>query len=865
MLNRRIGLLAMVAVVPLLVWGAGILLLPGTTAGRLWPMTLALSLVIWGLSYLLARQQAVGHRLTGSPGLFVDLVEAAPDSILVHRDNRILYANRRALEFFNISSYEPFTETSLMEFIHPRYHDLVIARQQEVLRTREPSPAAEMTVVMLDGTLKDIFASTTTINLKGQQALLTFFRDITEQAATRRELLDSRERLQLAIEAAQDGVWDWDVPSGRMVYSRAWAGMLGFELEELQADQNAWLYLIHPDDHPRSNALLDAHLNGDLPTYETEVRLRHKEGHYIWVLDRGRVVDRDEEGRPLRMTGTHRNITARKEAELALEIRNRIAEIFLISEEKTVYRKLLETVIQGCDCQAGFFATVKDNGSLKILATQPERELYPQPGSTPSIHPSDVPSFMTEVITGQRGLILDRPHYVSPINQEFQTALVVPVISRHTVIGLFMLGNKSQGFFESERAQVESLATYMAPILQSHLTSEMRELQLRQAQKMEALGALAGGISHDFNNILQAIMGFTTLAREEAPEESLIATDLERALKAARRGQDLVQRILLFSRREEQEQHPVDAHAIMVEALELLMPSMPSTIEVRPLFDDKCGRIMADPSQINQVVMNLATNAYHAMEEDGGVLEIGLKLVDSADIKLEDSDLAGHRQLVKIWVSDTGPGISPQQKERVFEPFFTTKEVGRGTGLGLSVVHGIVISHRGEVQIDSRVGKGTEVAVYLPLHQSPRRSAAADLAAAGSLTAVRPGSHILFIDDEEDIASIGKAMLEKQGYRVTALNDSAIALDTVRLSPQDFDMVVTDLTMPQVTGLHLAREIGILRQDLPVILITGLGDDKILHLESYPNISEVVHKPFSSVDLGTAVNRVMPEGPLGGF
>ncbi len=852
----------MVIAVPFMIWGTAIIFLPGITVDRLGPMTLVLSLLIWGLAFLLTQRQEGGRRLNEDPGLFINLVEAAPDAIIVHRDNRVLYANQRTLDFFGVSSYQHFAETSLLEFIHPHYHEIIIDRQQEALRTGQSSEALEVTVIMLDGTQREIFANTIAINFKGRKALLTFFRDITEQAATRQELLDSRERLQLALEAARDGVWDWDLRSGRMVYSQAWANMLGYDLQEWQSGQNAWLSLIHPDDHARSTALLDAHLNGNLPIYETEVRLRHKAGHYIWVLDRGQVVDRDDEGRPLRMTGTQRDITSRKEAELALEIRNRIAEVFLISDEKTVYHELLETVIKGCDCQVGFFATVKENGSLRILATQPERELYPQPGASHKIAPSEVPPFLAEIIAGQRGAILEHPHHFTPIGQEFQTALVVPVISRHTVIGLFMLGNKLQGFFASDRALVESLATYMAPILQSHLTGEMREAQLRQAQKMEALGSLAGGISHDFNNILQAIMGFTALAREEVPADSLIASDLERVLRAARRGQDLVRRILLFSRREEQEQHPVKIRTIMEEALELLTPSLPSTIEVRIRLGQDCGYILADPAQIHQVIMNLATNAYNAMEADGGVLEIGLRLVESADVELEDPFLADGRQLVMIWVSDTGPGIPPAEVERVFEPFYTTKEVGQGTGLGLSVVHGIIMNHRGEVQIDSQEGQGTKVTIYLPLHQPLPADKPATVPVENPAVE-RQNVHILFVDDEEDIASIGKAMLEKPGYRVTALSDSSLALDLVRRNPHDFDMVITDLTMPKVTGLHMAQEIGILRKDLPVVLITGLGDNQDLLLESYPNISAVIPKPFSSADLGAAVNRVIPESPDG--
>jgi len=199
---------------------------------------------------------------------------------------------------------------------------------------------------------------------------------MTEAAITRKELLDSRERLQLALEATQDGVWDWDIPSGQMIYNDTWAKMLGIELADLKTDESTWLSLIHPEDHARSNALFQAHLRGDLPQYESEVRLRHKKGHYIWVLDRGRVVSRDEHGKPVRMTGTHRDITARKEAELALEIRNRITEIFLLEEDQGKYQLLLETIVRGSNCGSGFFATIDQENDLQIWAVYPPKESF---------------------------------------------------------------------------------------------------------------------------------------------------------------------------------------------------------------------------------------------------------------------------------------------------------------------------------------------------------------------------------------------------------------------------------------------------------------------------------------------------------
>ncbi len=642
------------------------------------------------------------------------LVENSPDNIIIHRNNKILFANKNALDFFGLDSIQPFLNASIFDFIHPQYMDLISQRQKKIVETGRPSDLTEISINMLDKSSRQVSVSSSSISYQGEPALLTFFRDISDQVAIREELLSSRERLQLALDAAQDGVWDWDIPQGKMIYSKIWASMLGYDLDELQTDKSTWLFLIHPEDHARATTLLDAHLRGDIHQYETEVRLRHKNGYYIWVLDRGRVVSRDEHGLPLRMTGTHRNITARKEAELALEIRNRIAEAFLIGEDPSKYQILLETIVKGAECSCGVFATFDEDNSLRVWSVYPKAgsaDSFQQPIRIPKL---EIPDFLDPVTQEHRSIILDSPHLMNPLDIEFQTALVVPITNHENIIGLLILGNKVQGFYESDRSLVESLAGYMAPILQSHLTSEMRELQLRQAQKMEALGALAGGIAHDFNNILQAILGFSALAKDDAPADGTIAHDLQKVLKAARRGQDLVQRILLFSRREEQEQHAVDINSIAREAVQLIAPTIPSTIEVRSLLEDKCGQIMADPSQINQIIMNLATNAFHAMETDGGVLEVGLRLLTQGDSEFEVPETLKKMDVVVLWVKDTGCGIDHQEMDRVFDPFFTTKEVGRGTGLGLSVVHGIVVNHGGEVQISSTEGKGTTVRIFLP-------------------------------------------------------------------------------------------------------------------------------------------------------
>ncbi len=853
-MRKTLGIILAILTLPLLAWTVSSAWEAWRVghSGFLWSLLLATgSLISYGI------WQRFFHKPTwfiGSDKQYLALVETSPDNIIIHRHNRILFANQNTLDFFGIENIKPFQKTSLFNFVKPQFVDLVAQRQNQVLNTHQPSELTEIEVNMLDDSARQVSISSTAIDFKGETAMLTFFRDISDQVAIREELMASRERLQLALDAAQDGVWDWDITEGRMVYSKTWANMLGYDLDELQTDKSTWLFLIHPEDHANANALLEAHLHGGSPQYEAEVRLRHKSGHYIWVLDRGQVVSRDEQGRPQRMTGSQRNVTARKEAEQALEIRNRIAEIFLIGQDPKKYQLLLETVIKGTESSCGFLGTIDEDQSLRIWSVFPATSTDENLQQTLRIPSKEIPGFLDPVTRDHGSIIIDSPHMMAPLDIEFQTSLVVPITSQENIIGIFMLGNKAQGFFDSDRSLVESLASYMAPILQSHLTSEIREIQLRQAQKMEALGALAGGIAHDFNNILQAIMGFSALAKDEAPAGGTMEHDLKKVLKAARRGQDLVQRILLFSRREEQEQHSVDINTIARDAVDLLTPTIPSTIEVRSLFANDCGRIMADPTQINQIIMNLATNAFHAMERDGGVMEIGLDLLKKGDRDVEIPESLKEKDVVMLWVKDTGCGISPAEMDRVFDPFYTTKEVGRGTGLGLSVVHGIVVNHGGEVQINSLQGKGTTVTIILPrLPVKEERAMSATSTSGANL----PSARIMFVDDEEDITAIGRAMLEKIGYKVTTMSDSSSALSEIQKRPNDFDLVITDLTMPRLTGLQLAEEITMVRPDLPVVLITGMGDGMKQKMKDHPHIKGIIHKPFGLEALQQTIIDVM--------
>ncbi len=381
------------------------------------------------------------------------------------------------------------------------------------------------------------------------------------------------------------------------------------------------------------------------------------------------------------------------------------------------------------------------------------------------------------------------------------------------------------------------------------VSNEVRlEKQVRQSQKLEALGTLAGGIAHDFNNVLTPILGYTEMAVDDLPPGSRVRESLTRVLSAAERARDLVKQILAFSRRGEQERHSIHLAPLVRETLKLVSATLPKTIEIRSRIDDQADLAVADATQIHQVLLNLCTNAWHAMGDEGGVLEVSLEAVDGA----EGAPAGPH---VHLAVRDTGCGIPAGVLERIFEPFFTTKPVGEGTGLGLSAVHGIVRGHGGVVTVESEPGAGSTFHVYLPL-------------SAGQATADRTEEppprgteRVLFVDDEEAIADLGRQSLESLGYRVTATTSSLEALELFRRDPHAFDVVVTDQTMPELTGANLARELLTLRPDLPIVLCTGFSRAVNSDSARQLGVRRFLPKPASIGDLGRAVRQALDTAP----
>jgi hypothetical protein len=378
------------------------------------------------------------------------------------------------------------------------------------------------------------------------------------------------------------------------------------------------------------------------------------------------------------------------------------------------------------------------------------------------------------------------------------------------------------------------------------------ENQLRQAQKMEAVGTLAGGIAHDFNNILGAVMGYAELALDHSRDRPQVVEDLEQLLLAAKRGRSLVDGILRFSRRMEPRRQPVDVGQVVAETSRLLRSTLPATIDLQVRLAPDTPRTLADVAALHQVVMNLATNAAHAMPQ-GGTLEIGLEHRYVRDSTARSRPGLREGPHLVLTVRDTGHGMDRETLERAVEPFFTTKPAGTGSGLGLTMVHGMLRDHGGTLDLDSQPGTGTTVRCYLPAvpMDGDEEERIETRARRGS------GQHVLYLDDEDSLAELGKRRLQAIGYRVTSCTDPTAALAAVRAAPDRFDLVVTDYWMPHMIGIDFARAVTELRPDLPVLLLTGYMDDLPEDALRAAGVIGVARKPVTLDELGEAVQRAL--------
>ena len=915
-------------------------------------------------------------------------------------------------------------------------------------------------------------------------------------AAQQAQHRDDAERLELALRGADLGLWDFDMASGRSVVDERWASMLGLRLDELVGDNTDWSARVHPDDRERVFALQDAHCQGLSPRFEATYRMRHRDGHWVWILDRGKVLARDAGGAPQRMVGTHMDISRRmgrrealrrSEQSLAITLQSigdgvlatdragsitrmnaaaerltgwtaaeatgrPLVEVFRICdadsrvpEQDPVTRALedgemvapgentlllardgreiriaesaapiraVDGEVQGVvlvfsdvtahhsaqralrdreeqlalvtdalpspvarvdlagrylfvnaafgrwlgrpahdligrtqlevlgaerfqvlsphvqRARAGetvHFETVVDSahaGPLQAMVT-----LVPDRGADGRVRGhialttdvgelkraeaesraaqedlratlAAVPDLMFEVDrdgrihsynSGRRDLLLAPPeHFIGRTVSE-----VLPPDAAHTVAEALdqadrhghsagaqyaLTQDSVQRWFELSVARKRAvdgrlprfiaLARDVTERNQAEAERQALERQLREAHKMESIGTLAGGIAHDFNNILAAILGNVALAQQDLAPGHAALTSLEQIQRVSLRARTLVQQILAFSRRQPHALATLELRPVVEDALALLRATLPAGVRLKTRFASAALPVECDATQIEQVLMNLCTNAWHALPARHGRIEIGLDAVQlDADAARAAGEIApgGHAHL---WVTDNGSGMDGSTLARIFDPFFTTKPVGQGTGLGLSVVHGIVRAHRGGITVDSTPGAGSTFHLYLPLatgtavHETPLPPPkAAAVPAPVTVTAAGAGQRVLYVDDDEVMLLMVERLLERAGFVVGCCVDAAQALARVQAEPEAIDIVVTDYNMPEMSGIELARALLRVRPGLPIVISTGHVTELLRAQATELGVRTVMNKESTFDELAPLLQAMLAAVP----
>jgi PAS domain S-box-containing protein len=701
-------------------------------------------------------------------------------------------------------------------------------RLREIFEGRQSPPLTgtyELEVFTKQGRQRTWEMSTQFLNGDGRlSGIESIARDITGRKQAEERLRLSEAQLAEAQRIGHVGSWEYRVADRQFRMSAEARRLLGMEENSETCRPGRVLARLHPHGLKAARLALRRLLQGEK---DVGVDQRVRLGSGLERVVHGRMEAQfDEAGRCVRLRGTILDITERDHAQEQLRMLSQAVEQSPAIVMITDTRGAIEYVNQK-------FVEVTGYSCAEATGRNPR---FLKSGLTPLEVYQDM----------WKNILLGRPWSGELRNQKkngetyWEQMVITPIKDRQgQTIRLLALKEDI-----TERKRAETLKVQL-------------ETQLRQAQKMEALGTLAGGIAHDFNNILGAIAGYNELARLDAQAQPEILESLDQIAKASARAKDLVQQILAFSRQSKQERKPIRLQTIVQECLKLLRSTLPANIEIVPNFQGEPLVVMADPIQIHQVVMNLCANAAHAMRGQPGRLTVGLQAFE-ADVSFTrlhpDLSVGPYARLL---VGDTGHGMDAATLKRIFDPFFTTKAPGEGTGLGLAVVHGIVEDHHGAIVVESAPRAGTTFQIFFPSYAAKETSA---LPAPPAAPRGR-GEHILFVDDEPALCLVAQKLLQNWGYRVTTQCQATDALTRFRAQPYGFDLVITDLSMPGMSGVDFAAELIKIRPELPVLLASGFVSSLTSESAAARGIREIMLKPVSPAELSRTVDRILHSQP----
>ena len=745
-------------------------------------------------------------------------------------DGVLIDFNNAALEMFGLSSDQFLGRTSLdpkWNVINEDGGILPGDKHPSMVALQTGEPVRNYIVGVYNPCTKDynwlVVNAIPQFNKAGEKPYQVFvtLQDITNFKRSEKELRESEKELQLTLDATADGIWSWCFKTNELYFSSNYYKMLGYMPDEFPANFENWINQIHKDDKEKALEVANEFLKQKPDLYNNEFRMRTKNGDYRWMKTSAKVVERDENGDAVYMIGNHEDITEKK---LALDA---------LIKGQARFELAMRSVNDGL-----WDWNVKTNEiyfspAWKKMLGYEDYEIENKFSEWERLtDPKDVKrswGMLKEVFEGKR------KSFKNEFKMRHKAGHWVDILARADVI------NDENG----EGARV--IGTHV------DITERKRlEEQLQQSQKMESIGTLAGGIAHDFNNILFPIVGYTEMLMEDVPENSPFKDSLNEIYNGALRARDLVQQILAFSRQGASELNLIRPQTIVKEALKLIRATIPTTISLSQNIQSDCNAIKADPTKIHQIVMNLTTNAYHAMENDGGELKVVLKEVKLGQQDLKYTDLTPGRYAC-LTISDTGIGITKDVIDKIFDPFFTTKEKGKGTGMGLSVVHGIIKNMNGKIEVDSELGKGTEFHVYLPIVENAFKIEESPIK-----EPMQGGDErILLVDDEEIIIKMETKALERLGYQVTSLTSSIEALEIFRTNPDKFDLIVTDMAMPKIPGNKLAAELIKIRPDIPILLCTGFSEAMTEEKVKSLGIKGLLLKPIIMKELARKIRETL--------
>ncbi len=808
-----------------------------------------------------AQKDRAATALLESEAKYRDLVEKANNTIFsTDSSGNFTYVNP-ALERISGYAKEELIGVHYLELIPPESREMIRRHYRTQYAEKTPDTYFEFPFVSKEG--KNLWLGQVVRLLTEGDSVAGFHaigRDITDRKHAEKALGESQERLELALRGADLGLWDYNLKTKEVFFDKRGSAMAGYSIHDQWIHVDGWRKKVHPDDLDRVIKAFNDHVQGHTCFYESEHRLRHKSGEYVWVSVRAKVVERDEHGQPLRVVGTCLDVTDRRRGDEALQsarneletrVDQRTAELRHINDQRRKYirdRERAERALRESeekyralfeDSMDAVFITTREG--ILVDANQAFLDMF---GLTREgtrnmemfqIYSDHVERKLLQHEIEQRGSLKDYELIFHKTDGTKIEALLSSTVRRdnnRTIVGY-------QG------------------IIRDVTNFKQIQKQLLHAQKMEPWGFWAGGIAHDFNNLLQAVLGYSDLLLRRKNANDPDRKHLETIRQTARDGADLVSRILAMSMKAELKVCPTDLNKEIRRVEKLLRRTIPRMIKINLMLADDLRLIEADPAQMEQVILNLGINAQHAMPDGGRLLmQTSNVLLSHEYAKAHAGPKPGHYVLLSI--TDNGTGMPQEVQDRIFEPFFTTKTGGKGTGLGLSIVHGIVTRHGGYISCYSEPGKGTSFKIYFPVSENRKLADPArtlEMPEFGTET-------ILLVDDDDRIRDIGRHRIEMGGYNIITACSGEEALSVYTSQKDKISLVILDLIMPGMGGKRCLEELIKIDPEVKVLVSSGYPEAGLAGDAQYNGARGFVSKPYDAKEILTMIRKVLDNDHL---